>query len=68
MKCCFSVEVAVVKGRLLKVDDPTFNKKRLDYARLLISTKILNEIKLVEIFELTGENISFILLRTLNSE
>jgi hypothetical protein len=32
------VELASVLGRLLKIDDMTFNKERLDYARLLLTT------------------------------
>lgn len=44
----FFLELAATQGRLLKIDDCTTNKDRLDYARLLISTHSLKEINVIE--------------------
>lgn len=44
----FFLELAATQGRLLKIDDCTTNKDRLDYARLLISTPSLKEINVIE--------------------
>jgi hypothetical protein len=37
-------ELAETIGRLLKIDDATFNKDRMDYARFMIVTPSLSEI------------------------
>jgi hypothetical protein len=44
----FFLELAATQGRLLKIDDCTTNKDRLDYARFLISTPSLKEINVIE--------------------
>jgi hypothetical protein len=43
-------------GRLLKVDDCTIAKVRLDYARLLVTTKMMGEISVVEEFWVDEKN------------
>jgi len=44
----FFVGLTSIHDRLLKFDDSTLDKERLDYARLLISTSILKELNVVE--------------------
>lgn len=43
-------------GRLLKVDDCTIKNVRLDYARLLVTTKMMGEISVVEEFWVDEKN------------
>jgi len=42
------MELTSFFGRLLKIDDQTLNKNRMDYARFMISTSIVKEFNLVE--------------------
>jgi len=42
------LELAATQGRLLKIDDNTINKERMNYARFLIDTPLLNELNVVE--------------------
>jgi hypothetical protein len=51
----FFVELASIFGRLLKIDDPTLLKERLDYSRLSVTTSILKELNVVEVFWIHGK-------------
>ena len=44
----FFLELAATQGLLLKIDDFTINKDRMDYARLLVATPLLKEINVIE--------------------
>lgn len=44
----FFLELVTTQGRLLKIDDCTINKDRMDYARFLIATPLLKEINVSE--------------------
>ena len=40
----FFLELASSHGRLLKIDEVTINKERMNFARLLIATSVLKEL------------------------
>jgi hypothetical protein len=40
----FFAELAETQGRLLKIDDVTSNKERMDYARLLLAIPLVKEV------------------------
>nr|ABN08666.1 RNA-binding region RNP-1 (RNA recognition motif) [Medicago truncatula] len=50
----FFLELAATCGRLLKIDDVTVNKDRMDYARFLIATPDLKELNYVAQFVIDG--------------
>ena len=50
----FFLELASTRGRLLKIDDTTVNKEKLDYARFLIATFELKELNYVVQFLIDG--------------
>jgi len=51
----FLVVIAASKGRLLKIDECTSDRVRLDYARHLITTRLLGEINNVDEFWIDGK-------------
>jgi hypothetical protein len=62
---CFFALLASFKGRLLKVDECSVNKVRLDYARLVITTSSFKEINVVEDFYIDGTKFSIRLVEDL---
>ena len=50
----FFLELASSRGRLLKIEDATVNKDRLDFARFLIATPELKELNFVVNFLIEG--------------
>lgn len=64
--CCYGIllhawnarffkEIDLVKGRLLKIDECTINKLRLDHVRILITTKLVGEINEVKEIWIDGK-------------
>ena len=50
----FFLELASTRCRLLKIDDVTVNKERMDFARFLIATHELKELNYVVHFMIDG--------------
>jgi hypothetical protein len=50
----FFLELASTRGRLLKIDDVTVNKEKMDFARFLIATSELKELNYVVHFMIDG--------------
>jgi len=51
----FFLELASTRGRLLKIDDATVKKEKMDYARFLIATSDLKELNYVVHFLIDGK-------------
>jgi len=61
----FFALIASCKGRLLKVDECTVNKVRLEYARLFITTSSFNELNGVDDFYIDGSKFTIHLVEDL---